>query len=161
MPRVHDLSRVGRAPAMDDLLFKVFAWLAIALVALFAGIAAADNKFAIDMGIVVVAALLTACFLGMGYYLGFYTKGVGGPFVASGPIAPDDSLPVNTNGGGLSCCLPGMYGRSAIVEGARQLCGDAATLIDDSRLALAHGNGGTLSSQATVIFGGLGTLLKV
>ena len=45
---------------MDDLLFKVFGWLAIALVALFAGIEAADNGFAIHMGIVVFAALLTA-----------------------------------------------------------------------------------------------------
>jgi acetyl-CoA acetyltransferase len=40
--------------------------------------------------------------------LGFCAKGEGGPFVASGAIAPGGSLPVNTNGGGLSCVHPGM-----------------------------------------------------
>jgi len=45
---------------MHDLLFKVFGWLAIALLALFAGIGAADSGFAIHMGIIVIAALLTA-----------------------------------------------------------------------------------------------------
>ena len=92
--------------------------------------------------------------------LGFCGKGEGGPFVASGVIAPGGSLPVNTNGGGLSCCHPGMYGLFAIVEAVRQLRGDAATPVDGARLALAHGNGGTLSSQATVIFGGPDTLLR-
>ena len=60
MPSDRDMSKAGRAPGMDDLLFKVFGWLAIALVALFAGIGAADSGFAIHMGIVVIAALLTA-----------------------------------------------------------------------------------------------------
>ena len=68
-------------------------------------------------------------------------------------------LPVNTNGGGLSCCHPGMYGLFAIVEAVRQLRGDAATPIEGAQLALAHGNGGTLSSQATVILGGSATLV--
>ncbi|MEO7655709.1 MAG: acetyl-CoA acetyltransferase [Sphingomicrobium sp.] len=40
--------------------------------------------------------------------LGFCAKGEGGPFVAGGAIAPGGSLPVNTNGGGLSCVHPGM-----------------------------------------------------
>lgn len=93
--------------------------------------------------------------------LGFCAKGEGGPFVASGAIAPGGSLPVNTNGGGLSCCHPGMYGLFAIVEAVRQVRGDAATPVDGARLALAHGNGGTLSSQATVIFGGPDTLLRL
>ncbi|HEY0601794.1 MAG TPA: acetyl-CoA acetyltransferase, partial [Herpetosiphonaceae bacterium] len=42
--------------------------------------------------------------------LGFCAKGEGGAFVAGGNIAPGGSLPVNTNGGGLSYCHPGMYG---------------------------------------------------
>jgi acetyl-CoA acetyltransferase len=90
--------------------------------------------------------------------LGFCAKGEGGPFVASGAIAPGGSLPVNTNGGGLSCCHPGMYGLFAIVEAARQLRGDAANQLAGVELALAHGNGGILSSQATVILGGPGSL---
>ncbi len=85
--------------------------------------------------------------------LGFCKKGEGGPFVASGAIAPGGSLPVNTNGGGLSCVHPGMYGLFALVEGVRQLRGDAANPIAGAEVALVHTNGGTLSSQATAILG--------
>ncbi|MBV9200441.1 MAG: thiolase, partial [Alphaproteobacteria bacterium] len=42
--------------------------------------------------------------------LGFCRKGEGGAFVSNGHIAPGGGLPVNTNGGGLSYCHPGMYG---------------------------------------------------
>ncbi|MEX6723901.1 acetyl-CoA acetyltransferase [Parapedomonas caeni] len=90
--------------------------------------------------------------------LGFCPKGEGGRFVADGHIGPGGSLPVNTNGGGLSCCHPGMYGLFAIVEAARQIRGEAANQLADVEVALAHGNGGTLSSQATVILGSLATL---
>ena len=83
--------------------------------------------------------------------LGFCPKGEGGPFVSYGAIAPGGRLPVNTNGGGLSCAHPGMYGLLAMVEAVRQLRGDAANQITGAETALAHGNGGTLSSQATVI----------
>ena len=83
--------------------------------------------------------------------LGFCAKGEGGPFVASGAIAPGGCLPVNTNGGGLSCVHPGMYGLFALVEGVRQLRGDAANPIASAEIALVHTNGGTLSSQATAI----------
>ena len=85
--------------------------------------------------------------------LGFCAKGEGGPFVASGAIAPGGSLPVNTNGGGLSCVHPGMYGLFALVEGVRQLRGDAAYPIAGAEVVLVHTNGGTLSSQATAILG--------
>jgi len=90
--------------------------------------------------------------------LGFCPKGEGGRFVSDGTIAPGGSLPVNTNGGGLSCCHPGMYGLFAIVEAARQIRGEAANQLPGIDLALAHGNGGTLSSQATVILGSMATL---
>src|SRR5574337_714044 len=42
--------------------------------------------------------------------LGFCVKGEGGAFVEGGRIAPGGALPVNTNGGGLSYCHPGMFG---------------------------------------------------
>ena len=90
--------------------------------------------------------------------LGFCSKGEGGRFVSSGAIAPGGTLPVNTNGGGLSCCHPGMYGLFAIVEAVRQVRGIAANPIADTHIALAHTNGGTLSSQATVILGSMDTL---
>ena len=86
--------------------------------------------------------------------LGFCPKGEGGRFVEDGRIAPGGALPVNTNGGGLSCVHPGMYGLFALVEAAVQIAGTAGDRqIADVNLALAHGNGGVLSSQATVILG--------
>lgn len=83
--------------------------------------------------------------------LGFCPKGEGGRFVQDGRIGPGGSLPVNTNGGGLSYCHPGMYGLLAMVEAVRQLRGEAANQIIGANQAIAHGSGGTLSSQATVI----------
>src|SRR6266568_4928094 len=48
--------------------------------------------------------------------LGFCKKGEGGAFVSDGRIGPKGSLPVNTNGGGLSYCHPGMYGLFVLIE---------------------------------------------
>ncbi|MCL7466705.1 acetyl-CoA acetyltransferase [Phaeovulum sp. NW3] len=91
--------------------------------------------------------------------LGFCPKGEGGRFVASGAIAPGGALPVNTNGGGLSCNHPGMYGLFTMVEAVRQLRGEAgARQVPGAEIALSHGNGGVLSSQATLIFGTEATL---
>jgi acetyl-CoA acetyltransferase len=91
--------------------------------------------------------------------LGFCPKGEGGRFVSGGAIAPGGKLAVNTNGGGLSCVHPGMYGLFTIVEAVRQLRGEAGSRqIGGAKLALAHGNGGVLSSQAINIFGTADTL---
>jgi len=91
--------------------------------------------------------------------LGFCAKGKGGAFVEGGRIAPGGALPVNTNGGGLSCVHPGMYGIFTVIEAARQIRGDAPGLqLDGIDLALAHGNGGVLSSQVTAILGSQNTL---
>jgi acetyl-CoA acetyltransferase len=86
--------------------------------------------------------------------LGFCPKGEGGRFVADGAIAPGGRLPVNTNGGGLSCAHPGMYGLFTMVEAVTQLRGLAGERqVSGAKLALSHGNGGVLSSQAVTIFG--------
>ena len=91
--------------------------------------------------------------------LGFCPKGEGGRFVEGGRVAPGGELPVNTNGGGLSCAHPGMYGLFTVVEAAQQLMGLAGERqVLGAKLALAHGNGGVLSSQATAIFGTRQTL---
>lgn len=91
--------------------------------------------------------------------LGFCAKGEGGAFVERGRIAPGGVLPVNTNGGGLSCVHPGMYGIFTVIEAARQIRGDAPGVqVDNVDLALAHGNGGVLSSQVTAILGSQATL---
>jgi acetyl-CoA acetyltransferase len=86
--------------------------------------------------------------------LGFCKKGEGGDFVSGGAIAPGGRLPVNTNGGGLSCIHPGMYGVFIMIEAVRQLRGSAGERqVKSPELALVHGNGGTLSSQSTAILG--------
>lgn len=86
--------------------------------------------------------------------LGFCPKGEGGCFVEGGRIAPGGDLPVNTNGGGLSCVHPGMNGLFGIVEAVRQLRGECGPRqVKGAEIAVAHGNGGVLSSQATVVLG--------
>jgi acetyl-CoA acetyltransferase len=86
--------------------------------------------------------------------LGFCAKGEGGPFVQDGGISPGGRLAVNTNGGGLSYCHPGMYGLLEMIECVRQLRGGCgARQVPGCEVALAHGNGGVLSSQCTAIFG--------
>jgi acetyl-CoA acetyltransferase len=91
--------------------------------------------------------------------LGFCQKGEGGAFVDDGAIAPGGRLAVNTNGGGLSCVHPGMYGVFLMVEAVRQLRGECGERqLKDPNLALVHGNGGTLSSQSTAILSALPAL---
>jgi len=91
--------------------------------------------------------------------LGFCPKGEGGRFAASGAIAPGGKLPVNTSGGGLSYCHPGMYGLLVIIEAVRQVRGECdKRQVKNCETAIAHGNGGVLSSQCTVIFGGASTV---
>lgn len=86
--------------------------------------------------------------------LGFCGRGDGGAFVSGQRTAPGGAFPMNTSGGGLSYCHPGMYGIFLLIEATRQLrneCGPRQ--VENARLALAHGTGGVLSSAATVILG--------
>ena len=86
--------------------------------------------------------------------LGFCGRGEGGAFVSGQRTAPGGPFPMNTNGGGLSYCHPGMYGIFLLIEATRQLrseCGPRQ--VEGARIALAHGTGGVLSSGATVILG--------
>jgi acetyl-CoA C-acetyltransferase len=84
---------------------------------------------------------------------GFCKKGEGGAFVASGALALDGVIPVNTDGGGLCSNHPGYQGGLVkIVEAVRQLRGEAApqTQVRDCKIAVAHGTGGGMSRQASV-----------
>ncbi len=91
--------------------------------------------------------------------LGFCPKGEGGRFVQGGGIAPGGRLAVNTNGGGLSCVHPGMYGIFLIIEAVRQLRGSCgARQIEGADVALVHGNGGAFSTQVTALLGSEATL---
>ncbi|HEX9132937.1 MAG TPA: acetyl-CoA acetyltransferase [Ktedonobacteraceae bacterium] len=86
--------------------------------------------------------------------LGFCRKGEGGAFVQNGRIALGGQLPINTDGGGLSSNHPGMRGIFLIIEATRQLRGQCGPRqVKDAKLAVAHGSGGLLSSQATTILG--------
>ncbi|MGO9515163.1 MAG: acetyl-CoA acetyltransferase [Steroidobacteraceae bacterium] len=86
--------------------------------------------------------------------MGFCARGEGGRFVSGGAIAPGGALPVNTNGGGLSCVHPGMNGLFTLVEAAQQIMGVCgARQVPDVELALSHGNGGELSSEAVLVLG--------
>ncbi|MGH9229071.1 MAG: acetyl-CoA acetyltransferase [Acidimicrobiales bacterium] len=86
--------------------------------------------------------------------LGLCAKGEGGAFVEGGRTAPGGSLPMNTNGGGLSYTHPGMYGMFLIVEAVRQLrgeCGDRQ--VAGAEIAVAHGSGMVLSVMSTLVLG--------
>jgi len=85
--------------------------------------------------------------------LGFCRKGDAGAIIDAG-IGPGSSRPVNTTGGGLRYCHPGMFGIFLLVEAVRQLrneCGKRQ--VANARTALAHGFGGILAGNATVVLG--------
>ena len=91
--------------------------------------------------------------------LGFCEKGEGGPFISGGRIGPEGDCPVNTNGGGMSYCHPGMYGIFTLIEATRQLRGQGEDRqVDGAQVALAHGVGGVWSAAATSILGTEATL---
>ncbi|MEM8623139.1 MAG: acetyl-CoA acetyltransferase [Pseudomonadota bacterium] len=99
--------------------------------------------------------------------LGFCGKGEAAGFIADGRIAPGGALKVNTNGGGLSCVHPGMYGLFVTIEALRQIRASLGVdegfrqpggWVEGARLSVAHGNGGVLSSQATCIWGAAETV---
>ncbi len=86
--------------------------------------------------------------------LGFCAKGEGGPFVEDGKLGPGGSLPMNTNGGGLSYTHPGQYGMFLLVEAVRQLRGECGERqLADPHIAVAHGSGGVLSTMGTIVLG--------
>jgi acetyl-CoA acetyltransferase len=91
--------------------------------------------------------------------LGFCKKGEGGPFTEDGKLGPGGSLPMNTNGGGLSYTHPGMYGMFLLVEAVKQLRGECGERqLTDPNIAVAHGSGGVLSCMSTVVLGTEATL---
>ena len=85
--------------------------------------------------------------------MGFVGRGESGAFIAEGHTSPGGSLPMNTNGGGLSYTHTGMYGMFAIQEAVRQLRGEADALVDGVETSLVLGNGGMFMSAATLILG--------
>jgi acetyl-CoA acetyltransferase len=112
-----------------------------------------------DIGVVQLYDAFTITTLLFLEDLGFCAKGEGGAFVANGAIGPGGRLPVNTSGGGLSYCHPGMFGLFVLIEAVRQLRGECGVRqVPDCETAIAHGNGGVLSTQSTVILGTAATV---
>ncbi len=92
--------------------------------------------------------------------LGFCKKGEGGGFVEGGNIEIGGSLPVNTHGGLLSHSHTGHPGSMfALTEAVTQLRGEGnARQVPGAEVGLVHGQGGVLSSHATLILGTEATL---
>lgn len=87
--------------------------------------------------------------------LGFCKKGEAGAFVAAGETALGGSLPMNTHGGLLSHCHPGnpgaMFALTEVVAQLRHTAGERQ--VENAETALAHAQGGVMSSHATLILG--------
>ena len=85
--------------------------------------------------------------------LGFVAKGDAGGFISDGNTEPGGSLPLNTNGGGLSYTHTGMYGMFAILEGVRQIRGEAAAQVDGPQISVVLGNGGMFATSGVLVLG--------
>ncbi|MGM7679411.1 thiolase C-terminal domain-containing protein [Microbacterium sp. A94] len=84
--------------------------------------------------------------------LGFVGRGEAGAFVEDGNTLPGGSLPLNTNGGGLSYTHTGMYGMFALQESIRQIRGVAPAQVENVELAFCQGVGGMFEVAASAIF---------
>ena len=84
--------------------------------------------------------------------LGFVGRGESGAFVASGATRPGGTLPMNTNGGGLSYTHTGMYGMFAIQEAIRQLRGEAPAQVQGARVSFVQGVGMYFGAAGSLIF---------
>jgi acetyl-CoA acetyltransferase len=84
--------------------------------------------------------------------LGFAKPGEGVHFFENGKSTPGGSLPINTNGGGLSYTHSGMYGVFPIIEATRQQRGECgARQVPNTKLSLVNGMGGMLSAAGTLV----------
>jgi acetyl-CoA acetyltransferase len=84
--------------------------------------------------------------------LGFVGRGEGGAFIEEGHTSPGGSLPMNTNGGGLSYTHTGMYGMFLMQESIRQVRGEAAAHVPNVKISVAHGVGSMFTSASTIVF---------
>jgi acetyl-CoA acetyltransferase len=84
--------------------------------------------------------------------LGFCKPGEGVRYFEDGRSTPGGTLPINTNGGGLSYTHSGMYGIFPIIESVRQLRGECGPRqVPNVKLSLVNGMGGMLSAAGTLV----------
>ena len=82
---------------------------------------------------------------------GFCKHGHGGAFVADGGIGWEGGLPFNTSGGLLS--ETGMPGMQLVIEGVRQMRGDANLQVKGAQACIVSNQGGEMHTQSTLILG--------
>jgi acetyl-CoA C-acetyltransferase len=86
--------------------------------------------------------------------LGFCKKGEGGDFVAAGEINLGGKVPINTDGGLLSCGHPfGATGIRMGMEIMRQLQGRAANQVPGATIGLTHNLSGLNVEHTIVVYG--------
>lgn len=82
---------------------------------------------------------------------GFCRKGEGGHFVSEGRLEIGGALPTNTAGGLLS--ETGMPGLQLVIEGVRQMRGEANLQVPNAATCLVSNQGGVMTTHATLILG--------
>jgi len=82
---------------------------------------------------------------------GFCPPGKAAAFAGDGGFALDGALPCNTSGGLLS--ETGTPGLQLVIEGVRQMRGEATLQIRDAWYCLISNQGGTLHTHSTLILG--------
>jgi len=82
---------------------------------------------------------------------GFAKHGQGGAFCANGNLEMGGALPVNTSGGLLS--ETGMPGLQLVLEGVRQMRGEAATQVPNAKTCIVSNQGGIMHTHSTLILG--------
>lgn len=86
--------------------------------------------------------------------LGFCEKGAGGWFIQEGKSDFGGEIPVNTDGGLLSCGHPfGGTGIRQAIEIMKQLQGRAARQVEGARIGLTHNLSGFIAAHTVIIYG--------
>lgn len=80
---------------------------------------------------------------------GFCAKGEGGDFVASGALRPGGRLPINTDGGQLSCAY--VWGMTHVFEAVQQLRGESSNPAPGARHCLVTGGPSNLPVSALIL----------
>jgi len=82
---------------------------------------------------------------------GFAKHGQGGAFCTERRLEIGGELPVNTSGGLLS--ETGMPGLQLVLEGVRQMRGDAMSQVEDARSCIVGNQGGIMHTHSTLVLG--------
>ncbi|MDE0661628.1 MAG: thiolase [Gammaproteobacteria bacterium] len=85
--------------------------------------------------------------------LGFCGRGEAPAFIEDGNTRPGGTLPLNTNGGGLSYMHSGMYGMYALQESVRQMRGTAPAQVPGAAVSLCLGVGGMFAASGCIVMG--------